>query len=556
MKNKSTHLLFGLILLFVCIFIFNTYTTKKKIEDLYENAEILSQEKNMKSYNEALDIFKSIGDYKDCYNYIKKIEKNIDIYNNANELLENNQYELAMTEFRKIIDFDNSNEKCNEAKYKYASYLYDKKEYTKSNQYFSELGHYLDSEERAKETLLLSVDEKKEQIYTEAKKYMNVGDYSNALDMFKKLRDYKDCEKKIKECEDMIKLYDQAVEYYNQKQYIHARSLFEKTRHFNDSKKFLAKCNEKITVRKLSTTISSGIHYSVALKENGDVICTNNDYTFNNWHDILSVSGFGTMIIGLKEDGTVALEGRRDIYNTNKIDIIEADISEWKNIIQIDTGQQHVVGLKKDGTVVSDGLLTSPNWKNIRLITAGWQNTVGLDYDGKLYINGIVSKELTDGINHSKGKWNNIVSIDMGGGNSSNIIGNGHIVGLYDDGTVIAIGDNKYGQCNVYGDEWQDIVAVAAGDFHTVGLKSDGTVVATAPLNTEELPSPACCHVYDEKWNNIVAISAGYGTTIGLNKNGEIISAGFDKQNQLPKDDDENWKNIKIYEEWNEISKR
>ncbi|WP_240986091.1 RCC1 domain-containing protein [Acididesulfobacillus acetoxydans] len=31
-------------------------------------------------------------------------------------------------------------------------------------------------------------------------------------------------------------------------------------------------------------------------------------------------------------------------------------------------------------------------------------------------------------------------------------------------------------QCNVSG--WRDIVAVAAGCAHTIGLKSDGTVVA------------------------------------------------------------------------------
>ena len=51
-----------------------------------------------------------------------------------------------------------------------------------------------------------------------------------------------------------------------------------------------------------------------------------------------------------------------------------------------------------------------------------------------------------------------------------------HTVGLKSDGTVVAVGDNKYGQCDV--SEWTDIVAIAAGWSHTVGLKSDGTVVA------------------------------------------------------------------------------
>ena len=35
----------------------------------------------------------------------------------------------------------------------------------------------------------------------------------------------------------------------------------------------------------------------------------------------------------------------------------------------------------------------------------------------------------------------------------------------------------NYGQCNV--SYWKDIIAVSAGSSHTVGLKKDGTVVAT-----------------------------------------------------------------------------
>ena len=50
-----------------------------------------------------------------------------------------------------------------------------------------------------------------------------------------------------------------------------------------------------------------------------------------------------------------------------------------------------------------------------------------------------------------------------------------HTVGLKSDGSVVAVGDNSYGQCNV--DSWADIVAISAGTDYTVGLKSDGTVV-------------------------------------------------------------------------------
>ena len=50
-------------------------------------------------------------------------------------------------------------------------------------------------------------------------------------------------------------------------------------------------------------------------------------------------------------------------------------------------------------------------------------------------------------------------------------------VGLKNDGTLVAVGDNDRGQCNV--EKWKDVVAISAGAFFSVGLKSDGTVIAT-----------------------------------------------------------------------------
>jgi len=63
--------------------------------------------------------------------------------------------------------------------------------------------------------------------------------------------------------------------------------------------------------------------------------------------------------------------------------------------------------------------------------------------------------------------------------------GRRHTVGLKSNGTVVAVGDNAYGQCEV--SDWRDIIMVAAGNVHmatntgnahTVGLKSNETVVA------------------------------------------------------------------------------
>ena len=71
--------------------------------------------------------------------------------------------------------------------------------------------------------------------------------------------------------------------------------------------------------------------------------------------------------------------------------------------------------------------------------------------------------------------------------------GDRHTVGLKADGTVVAVGDNKYGRCDV--SDWTDIVAIAAGSYHTVGLKADGTVVAVGNNGGGR------CNVSD--WKNI-----------------------------------------------------
>jgi alpha-tubulin suppressor-like RCC1 family protein len=47
---------------------------------------------------------------------------------------------------------------------------------------------------------------------------------------------------------------------------------------------------------------------------------------------------------------------------------------------------------------------------------------------------------------------------------------------LKNDGTVVAVGTNAYGECDV--SDWTDIVAISAGENYTIGLRANGTVVA------------------------------------------------------------------------------
>ena len=109
--------------------------------------------------------------------------------------------------------------------------------------------------------------------------------------------------------------------------------------------------------------------------------------------------------------------------------------------------------------------------------------------------------------------------------------GHRHTVGLKSDGTVMAVGDYNYGQCDVSG--WCNIVAVAAGNVHmatntgnahTIGLKSDGTVAAVGWNKNGQ------CEVND--WCDIIAVAAGWRRSVGLKSDGSVVAVGRNNEGQ------------------------
>lgn len=91
-----------------------------------------------------------------------------------------------------------------------------------------------------------------------------------------------------------------------------------------------------------------------------------------------------------------------------------------------------------------------------------------------------------------------------------------HTVALKSDGTVVAAGDNSYGQCDITG--WTGVKAVDAGAYFTVGLKTDGTVLFTGLDDYGESGAA--------EWTGVKAISAGYNMVAGLLEDGTVVTAG------------------------------
>ena len=135
-------------------------------------------------------------------------------------------------------------------------------------------------------------------------------------------------------------------------------------------------------------------------------------------------------------------------------------------------------------------------------------HTVGLKSDGT-----VVAVGYNTGGQCDVSDWTNVVAVACGGY---------HTVGLKSDGTVVAAGENKYGQCNV--SSWRDVVAIACSGFRTVGLKFDGTVVAAGDNKYGQ------CDVSD--WTDVVAIACDNGHTVGLKSDGTVVAAGDNKYGQ------------------------
>lgn len=159
-------------------------------------------------------------------------------------------------------------------------------------------------------------------------------------------------------------------------------------------------------------------------------------------------------------------------------------------------------------------------WDNIterEVLSANDYHTVGLKVDGT-----VVAVGKNDDGKCNVNDWSDITSITAG---------THHTVGLKADGTVIATGQNDCGQCNV--SNWSDIVVVSAGYNHTVGLKADGTVIAIGQNDDGQ------CNVSD--WSDMIAISAGDRHTIGLKADGTMIAVGIKNFEQCNVSD---WRNI------------
>lgn len=285
-------------------------------------------------------------------------------------------------------------------------------------------------------------------------------------------------------------------------------------------------CKQKRTDYAKNQTIAAGDNHIALIKEDGTVeaYILNKEYdsdqnqcNVSKWKNIISISAHNDHTIGLKSDHTVISAGD-NTYGQRKV-------GGWKNIVAVSTGKCHTVGLKSNGTVVATAIIDDNNekvdkgqsdvgdWTDIVAVSAGYYHTVGLKSDGTV---------VAVGSNYSGecevSAWEHIIAISAGGDYTIGLQADGTVlttkrsdkrrgskkhkiirlkgavaisthgqfkVGLKENGSAVAVGKNKHGQCNV--SDISNIAEIAAGPDYTLLLKTDGTIKVVGDTVDQEL---------------------------------------------------------------------
>ena len=199
------------------------------------------------------------------------------------------------------------------------------------------------------------------------------------------------------------------------------------------------------------------------------------------------------------------------------------------------------------------------NFKNAISIAAGEINSLILKKDGTVWITGNNHGQLGNGTTNSSNIF--VQAKDNSGKPISNVIamacGTLHSIVLKRDGTVWSCGNNESGllgdgttknsnvfiQSKDYSDKpLSGVIAIAAGMEHSLALKSDGTVWAVGYNKYGELSTgdtnnrSTFAQSLDNSLKPITdaeAISAGWGHTIVLKKDGTVWTSGRNPYGQL-----------------------
>ena len=263
-----------------------------------------------------------------------------------------------------------------------------------------------------------------------------------------------------------------------------------------------------------AVAIAGGDYHSVAIRHDGTLVAWGFDDEGQvdvptNSLRFVSVAAGADHNLAIAEDGSVVAWGRDDAGQTD----VPGTVS---SVLSVAAGNSHSLALLASGTVVAWGddtygqtnvpdilfpgyyvytwwgeeyWVINLSWIPVQAIAAGRNHNLALLYDGTVVAWG----DNSFGQASPPSNLSNVVAIAAG---------YLHSAALCSNGTVVVWGDNTFGQTNVPSG-LSNVVAIAAGDFHTLALLSNGTVVGWGDDTFGQLDVP-----FDAV--NTVGIASGY----------------------------------------------
>ena len=486
------------------------------------------------NYEEALAQFEAAGGYKDATERVLMTH-----YAYAEALLAADDYEGALAQFEAAGDYDDASERVLMTHYAYAEVLLAADDYEGALAQFEAAGDYDDAAERVLMTH-----------YAYAEVLLAAGDYEGALAQFEAAGDYDDAAERV-----LMTHYAYAEVLLAAGDYEGALAQFEAAGDYDDAAERVL-----MTHYAYAEVLLAAGDYEGALAQ----FEAAGDYDDAAERVLMTHFAYAEVLLAAGDYEGVEAQFRAAGFNEDAAAMTHYARAEallaagdykgalaqfqaagnYKGAVERIpmTHYAYAEMLLEQGDIAGAAMQFKAAdayedarersfalWDKIAVretVSAGKDHTVGLKADGTVVAVGDNDRGRCD-----VDGWTDIVAISAG---------HYHTVGLKADGTVVATRyTGKYydGQCGVYG--WTDIVAVSAGYSHTVGLKADGTVVATKFIN-EEYHSGQCDV---DGWTDIVAVSAGYFHTVGLKADGTVVAVGARDDGQC---DVDRWRNILV----------
>lgn len=181
-------------------------------------------------------------------------------------------------------------------------------------------------------------------------------------------------------------------------------------------------------------------------------------------------------------------------------------------------------GVNKDGTVSvaeaeTDRYEEVSNWKNVIAIACNYYGVFGLTSEGNVLVF------------NEPGRYNPPTFDVSGWSQIKDIVcGTSHIVGLKNDGTLVAAGDNDKKQCDV--NSWTAVKNIVAYGDYTVAVRESGTVYMTENAAPQELIkdnySGFAGYSFSSarSWSDIKTVVPSAYFLLGIQNNGSVVLNG------------------------------